>query len=65
MLPTTQGRVTGLNLSENKTDESLFIPIIITRTSFLFSRVLLGVGLHCEPDALCDAFHDMLVVHEL
>lgn len=36
MLPTTQGRVTGLNLSENKTDESLFIPIIITLTSFFF-----------------------------
>lgn len=64
MLPTTQGRVTGLNLSENKTDESLFIPIIITLT-FFFSFVLLGVGLYCEQDALRDAFPDMLVVHEL
>lgn len=64
MLPTTQGRVTGLNLSENKTDESLFIPVIITLT-FFFSHVLPGAGLYWEPDALCDAFHDMLVVHEL
>lgn len=63
MLPTTWGRMTGLNLSEKKTklmNHSLFLlshPLLFFFSCSSRGQPLLWAG--------CDAFHDMLVVHEL